>query len=506
MFRFSLLIGLVFFVTSFFALYGSDLEILQAQYERIVGMEKEANLLYQEIKEKEIQYIHEGYASELDQVAVQLQKIENDLTAVERVLENSSQSELVKKSYKFALMKLQIFSRLCFLAVFDQSYMTARFFNEGSIEGLFPKDFYKTEYNELRILISELKRIESEFPNQNELPSGEDAEVVKGILNFAMTVDLPQKGQLSQIKKQNDTFLDKMGNSIAGTIVNILGQIMKKRDFIPKIRLESNFRENYLFEKRENVLKELLSPERMLPGDIIIEKDLMANSDYIIPGYWIHASAYLGTIHDLKRMNLWDAPEFRNIRQEIEDYRTIPKKIRLLEKEYKNTYAFDEIPWFIESDRPGVGVHPLQKFLQTDGMAVLRPTKNWNENAVIETIKRFNKYIHFPYDYTHNVRNKMSVTCSKLILHVYDGITFPTSHNLNYVTVDPDQIAAPISTGPFVQDGQLQLIMFFDAYKKGALQFIYNERETFNGYWSYVATLPHGVYTLSKENFLNQRY
>lgn len=284
---------------------------------------------------------------------------------------------------------------------------------------------------------------------------------------------IPSKKVMKQVHKYFDSGFERFGNNLASGFVNVMGQIFKKRKYVPRLRVMTNFRKNYLTKNRKKTMSNLFDTNPMLMGDIIIEKDLQANSDIIIPGYWLHVSIFLGTIKEFKAMNLWDRDDFKNIRSDIERYRSDKDWVKFLRKDLKVTMEFEDIPWFAESDRPGVGVHPIQKFLQTDGMAVLRPTsKLWNEQQKKRIVKRVNERIGFPYDYVHNVRNKFSMSCSKFALKVFDFIDFPVSNNLKYVTHSPDQTGMPVS-GDFnaAENGQLKLIKFFDAYDKGNITF-----------------------------------
>jgi len=196
---------------------------------------------------------------------------------------------------------------------------------------------------------------------------------------------------------------------------------------------------------------------------------------------------YVGTINDLKRMGLWDDPKMAIIRYEIEQYKTSKDRRHYLNDIWHNEFAWEDIPWFYESDRPGVGVHPLHKFLETDGMAVLRPSKGYDLAAKKQVYYRANERMYFPYDYVHNVRNKFSVSCSKVILKIFNNITFPVTTYLNYVSVSPDQIGQPVSNSPLQFDeGDLKLIMFFDAASSGDIKYHHKRPETFSFYPQYL--------------------
>ena len=283
------------------------------------------------------------------------------------------------------------------------------------------------------------------------------------------------------------TKLDDKGTELSEGLVNILGQVFKKRRWVPYLRFPTMFRENFMTSRRDYVYSHLFAKEGMEPGDIILEKDMQANTDVLIPGYWIHAALYLGTIKDLKAMGLWDDPRLSIIQHEIELYRSSADRQYYLNEQWSNKLPFDEIPWFYESDRPGVGVHPLHKFMKTDGMAVLRPSHGYDLEYKKRVYYRANERMYFPYDYVHNVRNKFSVSCSKVILKIFNDITFPVSESLNFISVSPDQIGQPVASDPKVfEEGELKLVMFFDAEDKGNLKFHHKDQSTYDFYPKYL--------------------
>lgn len=288
-----------------------------------------------------------------------------------------------------------------------------------------------------------------------------------------------------KINDMRDTGLDRFGNGIGSFAVDLLGRVFKKRKYVPALRVGTNFRKNYLFKNVESKIRELINGG-MKPGDIILEKDMKANTDVLIPGYWVHASIYLGTIKDFKDLGLWNNPEFALIQNDIMKYKHNKDYVKRLRKKYKNTMGFEEIPWFIESDRPGVGTHPMHKFLGTDGMAVLRPNQiQWNREDIVNHIKKANIYTDFAYDYNHSIRDQKKVTCSKYVLRVYDDITFPISKNLDYITVSPDQIGQGTGVGKN-GSGQLKLIMFFDQKAKGKMTYHHTDMPNESAFKAYL--------------------
>ncbi|PJB52348.1 MAG: hypothetical protein CO099_13055 [Bdellovibrio sp. CG_4_9_14_3_um_filter_39_7] len=390
-------------------------------------------------------YIHKGFEAKIDHEMSFILKSDNDL--------------IDRGTKEAQVLRLRMWDQFLKIVARNKNYDEIRFFEEGG--------FFK-EYSPrfIDLLTTQMLNSKTELLTQAEVQR-ESIESIRG--EFI------------------DTKLEHLGNNMANEIINILGQIFKKRDWVPYIRISSNFRQNYLTEFRERVFKDLFTDKGMKPGDIILEKDLQANTDVLIPGYWVHASIYLGSIKDLKRLGMWNSPSFDVIQYEIEKYKTSVDRQHYLNDVWKNNLDWEDIPWFYESDRTGVAVHPLIKFLRTDGMAVLRPTKNYGVAQIQEVMKRANQRMYFSYDYNHNVRNKFTVSCSKVVLKVFDQITFPVSHNLGYVSVSPDQIGQAVSLDPQRQDeGELKLIMFLDAYAKGKKTYDYSNPETYGTYREYL--------------------
>jgi hypothetical protein len=382
-------------------------------------------------KERGLLYLHKGQREELAAIAREAIAIDNEFL----------------KSKADSTKRMAFWSDLIDAVSYD--YEELRFLEEGSFDKTYPRDLISKAFHFVRPFADEQLK-----------------ERTQALL---------------------DTSLDHLGNHIVRDSINVLGQVFKKRKWVPYLRIAANFRENHLTGYRQRVLTDLFSEGGMKPGDIILEKDMQANTDLLIPGYWVHTSIYYGTIKELKQLGVWDSPDFANSRAQIEDYRNNPDKRNYLKNELGNTLPFDDVPWFIESDRPGVGIHPLLKFLQTDGMAVLRPTSNWGPTEIAAMMKRADAYMHFQYDYVHNVKNQFYVTCSKFALKVFDQITFPVSKSGPYISVSPDQIGQPVSADPTRPDSaELKLIIFLDAHQKGQMTFHHQRPETYSAYPTYL--------------------
>ena len=446
----------------------------------ISNLRKEAKKINLELKsfytnrvKKEWLYIHKGEPEQIDFMTRKILTIDNYLLTLKNKTDNTALLSAIKT------VREELWSEFTFNITLNNDYVEVRFFNEGGFFKDYPKNFAQKMMKGLRESVGKKVKIKKADKKskrvQSLLVSLEDAFI------------LPKADITRRIQEFRDTPLEVTGNAAGDKLVNVLGQVFKKRPWVPYIRVATMFRDNHLTAYRDRVLKQLLSPGAMEIGDIILEKDMQANTDTLIPGYWVHASIYMGTIKEMKAIGIWDDPGFAIIQYEIEKYRTSPDRQHYLNNVWKNKKAFEDIPWFYESDRPGVGVHPLIKFLKTDGMAVLRPTKNWNTEAIKHIFKRANDRMYFPYDYVHDTKRKFWVSCSKVVLKVFDQVTFPVSKNLEYISVSPDQIGQPVSLDPTKpEEGELKLIQFFDAEDEGKLRFDHRDPKTFHVYPEYL--------------------
>ena len=403
----------------------------------------------------QLTYIHKGYGDSFDDLAVNFINLNQQIEKLEASDENSI------LSFKFSSF---------FLIHLGLNYQVVRYFNEGSYEDLYPANFFES----LR---------------ERTIKLGKDLQKKGFELDSELKV-------LRAMKKYKDTWYDEVGNEIVDTVVDGLGRICKRRLLAPSLNFKSNFRQNYLYKYQDRTLETLLAPGGMQIGDIILEKDQKANSDALIPGYWTHASIYLGTIEEFKYYKIWDHPTFAPIRKSIENYQTDNEKIKFLKKKVKKLREnFEKITWYIESGRKGVEVYPMRFFLGTDGMAVLRPFLNaqnepWTTQDGAQIALASTRYLGLAYDFNHNNNSKFKMNCTEFVLRVFDFLTFPTSKNLRYDTIMPDQIGKSVTTD-LGQSGidptiPLQLIQFYDVEFKGSMTFNVTDKSTHSHYREYL--------------------
>ncbi|MFM1768644.1 MAG: hypothetical protein RJA22_1173 [Verrucomicrobiota bacterium] len=167
------------------------------------------------------------------------------------------------------------------------------------------------------------------------------------------------------------------------------------------------------------------------PGDILVEKSPFRLNDRLVPGYWGHAALWLGAEEELTALGVWETAGYRRAGGALgEDPRGRVRAGAGL----------------IESARGGVRLNTLEKFMNVDGLAVLRPrlAEDAARRAELgEVLGTALGQLGKRYDFGFDVHTPGRIVCSELIFHSYDQPEFawPRSSVLGRYTVSPDQVA-----------------------------------------------------------------
>jgi len=156
----------------------------------------------------------------------------------------------------------------------------------------------------------------------------------------------------------------------------------------------------------ETEVKELR--DLLQPGDIILTRFNGYISNLFIPGYWTHASLYIGSVGERSPYVTADLEKI------------IPDSTNI-----------------IEAISSGVVFAHLDKSTNADGIAVLRPHVSDDElaSAMECAIQQMNK----PYDYDFDCDTDSRIYCTELIYKSYQPHTEMATFSLfgrNYITAD----------------------------------------------------------------------
>ncbi|MCD4704857.1 hypothetical protein K8R66_02150, partial [bacterium] len=219
--------------------------------------------------------------------------------------------------------------------------------------------------------------------------------------------------------------------------------------------------------------------EKLLPGDIILERREWHATNIGIPGYWTHSALHIGTIEYLDKY--FDAlPELngQSFSKLLEDtYPEVYEKFNQQdEKEYK--YAV------IESKRPGVILLSLEESTNADSIAVLR-VKDFNRSDHFKIITQALEHFGKPYDFDFNFVTDNALVCSELVYKAFSGIdkfNMELSELNGRLIVSPNQFAQKFAEEYDSDKSELNLVLFLDGNEKTR---IVHEKEVseFNETW-----------------------
>jgi len=181
--------------------------------------------------------------------------------------------------------------------------------------------------------------------------------------------------------------------------------------------------------------------ERLEPGDLLLEKTPFKLTDQLIPGHFGHVAMYVGTEAQLRELGLLDHPWVAKYRKTIGEGRVI-----------------------VEALRDGTQINTLERFLNIDDLAILRPKKNQiPETDVIQAIALAFSHIGKKYDFDFDNNTWDTIVCSELAFQTYLNVRWPFAKMLTSYTISPDDIAVLVGSDPsrsfdlitFIHDGQV---------------------------------------------------
>ena len=132
----------------------------------------------------------------------------------------------------------------------------------------------------------------------------------------------------------------------------------------------------------------LTTASRLAPGDIIVTRHDDAMSNLFLPGFWPHASLYLG---NLKQRDILGLPPINSPEMEV-----------------------------LEARKDGVLFRHLPETLSVDAFCILRP--NLEEPLLREALSRAISHEGKLYDFVFDFRKADRLVCSEVIYRAYHGV------------------------------------------------------------------------------------
>lgn len=181
--------------------------------------------------------------------------------------------------------------------------------------------------------------------------------------------------------------------------------------------------------------------ERLEPGDLLLEKTPFKLTDQLIPGHFGHVALYVGTEPQLLALGLIDHPWVARYQKQLAEGRVI-----------------------VEALRDGTQINTIERFLNIDDLAILRPKKDKIPHAdVIQAITLAFSHIGKKYDFDFDNNTWDTIVCSELAFQTYINVRWPFARMLTSYTISPDDIAVLGGPDPgrafdlitFIHDGQV---------------------------------------------------
>lgn len=162
--------------------------------------------------------------------------------------------------------------------------------------------------------------------------------------------------------------------------------------------------------------------KRLRPGDIILMRAERKITTALLPGFWCHAALYVGSRRELEPCGLKSHSAVNN------------HWVTLTAEEKPNGCV-------IEAVNPGVIIRSLEKSLQVDHVAVLRPRLDANSisQALADAFSHVGKSYDFEFDFGISTR----LVCTELIYRIYHGrgqIAFELTKRIGRFTLTCDDI------------------------------------------------------------------
>jgi len=203
-------------------------------------------------------------------------------------------------------------------------------------------------------------------------------------------------------------------------------------------------RKGKLYHK-EKIRKQLL--EQLQPLDIILEKTPFRLTDKLIPGHFGHVAIWVGNQKELEDKGLWK-------HEIIQPYH------HKITPTGNNTNSKDGY-CIVEALREGVKLSSLEKFMNVDDIAILRPIfdDNVSEKEKESLLLAF-RQIGKEYDFNFDVNTTEKIVCSELAYVCFPQIDWPTEKTVGRHTISPDNVAnlcwngTPLELITFYHDGE----------------------------------------------------
>jgi Permuted papain-like amidase enzyme, YaeF/YiiX, C92 family len=214
-------------------------------------------------------------------------------------------------------------------------------------------------------------------------------------------------------------------------------------------------------------------PQRLDPGDVLLQRREWYMSNVGLPGFWSHAALYVGTPEE--RRAYFDAPEVH--RWVVAQGEKSGDFEKLLEWRYPKAYALSlktqeggHVPRVLEAISEGVVFTTLEHSAAADSMAALRPRLERAEKA--QALLRAFQYMGRPYDFDFDFQTDSALVCTELVYKAYEptpgfrGIRLELEEIVGRTAIPANSIARQLDDELRHGVPQFDMVLFLDGREK----------------------------------------
>ncbi len=203
--------------------------------------------------------------------------------------------------------------------------------------------------------------------------------------------------------------------------------------------------------------------DKLVPGDILLERREWHATNVGIPGFWTHSALYIGSL-DFLDSHFVEVPALEG--KTFSEYvaEKYPEAYKQLLETDEGGFAFA----VIESKRPGVILESLEGSTNADSLGILR-VKGLDIEKQFTIVTQALSHLGKPYDYDFNFVTDDALVCSELVYKAYQDIKElvlePQTLNGRPI-VSPNQFAEKFTQELNTEHAQTELILFLDGNEK----------------------------------------
>ncbi len=203
--------------------------------------------------------------------------------------------------------------------------------------------------------------------------------------------------------------------------------------------------------------------EKLLPGDILLERREWYLSNIGLPGYWSHVTLYIGSPEEREKFFTDSEVKQWLVSEGIAD----ADLEKLLQQKQPQAYKASKEEWhndqpaLIEAISDGVVFTSLEYSAAADSVAVLRPRlgKVEKAKAILHAFSLSGK----PYDFSFDFQRDSALVCTELVYKAYEGrLKFDIPKMMGHFVLPANDFAKQFAQSYKTEQQQFDFVLFVD--------------------------------------------